>query len=172
MPPQQPIVIFGAAVRPDGSASPTLRARVEAAARFGAGLRDPLYLPTGAQGRYGEAESAVMAGLLREEWGVPAGRIRQEPTGTDTLSSVLACAAILRGLGLGVGGPVWAATSGYHLPRCLLLLRLAGFAARPVPPPAARVGWGARWYWRLREVPALPYDALLLGWARLRGRVG
>jgi len=112
-----------------------------------------------------------MTGLLRS-LGVPAGRIRQEPTGTDTLSSVLACAAVLRGLGHGGGDPVWAATSGYHLSRCLLLLRLAGFAARPVPPPPASAGWGARWYWRLREVPALPYDAMLLGWARLRGRVG
>jgi len=110
-----------------------------------------------------------MAGLLRE-MGVPAARIRQEPTGTDTLSSVLACAAILRGLGHG-GGPVFAATSGYHLPRCLLLLRLAGLPARPVPPPGADPSWPRRWYWRLREAPALPYDAALMLAARLRGRV-
>ena len=32
-----PIIIFGAAVRPDGSPSPALRRRVEAALRFGAG---------------------------------------------------------------------------------------------------------------------------------------
>src|SRR5205823_2589452 len=51
------IIIFGAAVRPDGSASPTLRRRVEAAARLGARLEAPLYLPTGARGRFGAAES-------------------------------------------------------------------------------------------------------------------
>ena len=48
-----PIVIFGAAVRPDGSPSPTLRRRVEVAARFGAWLAEPIDLPTGAQGRFG-----------------------------------------------------------------------------------------------------------------------
>lgn len=163
----QPIVIFGAAVRPDGSASPALRRRVEAAALFGAGLSAPLYVPTGGEGRFGPAESTVMAGLLRAG-GVPPERILEEPTGTDTLSSVLACAALLRERGH--AGPVFAATSGYHLPRCLLLLRLAGLPARPVPPPEADPSWPRRWYWRLREAPALPYDAALMLAARLRGR--
>ena len=167
---QPAIVIFGAAVRPDGSASPALRRRVEAATAFGAGLPAPLYVPTGGQGRHGPAESAVMAALLRER-GVSPDRILEEPTGTDTLSSVLACAALLRARGhAGSGRPVFAATSGYHLPRCLLLLRLAGLPASPVPPPEADPSWPRRWYWRLREAPALPYDAALMLAARLRGR--
>ena len=167
---QPAIIIFGAAVRPDGSASPALRRRVEAAAAFGAGLSAPLYVPTGGQGRHGPAESAVMAALLRER-GVSPDRILEEPTGTDTLSSVLACAALLRARGhAGSGRPVFAATSGYHLPRCLLLLRLAGLPASPAPPPEADPSWPRRWYWRLREAPALPYDAALMLAARLRGR--
>jgi uncharacterized SAM-binding protein YcdF (DUF218 family) len=162
------ILIFGAAVWPDGSPSPTLRRRVEAAARFGATLPGPpLYVPTGAKGRHGDAEAVVMADLLGS-LGVPEARILQEPTGTDTLSSALACAALLRGMGH--AGPVWVASSGYHLPRCLVLLRMLGLPARPVPPPDPPPAWAQRWYWRLREVPALPYDAALLGWARLRGR--
>jgi len=163
----QAIIIFGAAVRPDGSPSPALRRRVEAAARFGAGLRAPLYVPTGGKGRFGPAESTVMAGLLRDLGAAP-GRILQEPTGTDTLSSVLACVALLRGRGH--DGPVFAATSGYHLPRCLLLLRMAGLPARRVPPPEADPALLRRWYWRLREAPALPYDAALMLAARLRRR--
>lgn len=163
------IVIFGAAVRPDGTPSGTLRHRVEAAAQFGEALpAPPLYLPTGAPGRHGEAESTVMARLLREGFGVPAGRIREEPTGTDTLSSARAVAAMLRGH----AGPVFAATSAYHLPRCVLLLRLAGLGARAVPPPTApaATAWRKRWWWRLREAPALPYDAILMLWHRvLRG---
>jgi uncharacterized SAM-binding protein YcdF (DUF218 family) len=162
------IVIFGAAVRPDGSASPTLRRRVEAAARLGARLPDPLYIPTGAQGRFGPAESHVMADLLRS-LGVPAARIIEEPTGTDTLSSARACAALLRRLGH--AGPVLAATSRFHLTRCVLLLRILGLPARPVPigGSAGAEGWARRWYWRLREVPAIPYDAALALWHRLRG---
>lgn len=162
------IIVFGAAVRPDGRPSGTLRRRTAAAARFGEALAPPpLYVPTGARGRHGEAECTVMARLLREEHGIPAARILEEPTGTDTLSSVRAVAALLRGH----AGPVLAATSGYHLPRCVLLLRLAGLPARAVPPPAASSRWRARWWWRLREVPALPYDAALMLWHRARGRL-
>lgn len=161
-----PIIIFGAAVRPDGTASPALRRRVEAAARFAATRQDALFIPTGAQGRYGEAESTVMAGLLRE-FGVTAP-IEEEPTGTDTLSSVRACARLLRARGH--AGPVWAATSRFHLPRCLLLLRIAGVAARPVPiGPSDAESPLRRWHWRLREVPAIPYDAVLMAWHRGRG---
>jgi uncharacterized SAM-binding protein YcdF (DUF218 family) len=160
------IIIFGAAVRPDNSPSPTLRRRVEAAARHGEALEiPPFYLPTGGRGQHGDAESAVMARLLRQA-GIPPARIRQEPTGTDTLSSVRAVAAMLRGH----AGPVLAATSRYHLPRCVLLLRLAGLPARPVPIGASGgAGWRQRWWWRLREVPALPYDAALMLWHRARG---
>ena len=160
------IIIFGAAVRPDGSASPALRRRVEAAVAFGAGLPAPLYVPTGGQGRFGPPESAVMADLLRG-LGVPPGSILEEPTGTDTLSSALACLALLRGLGH--AGPVFAASSRFHLARCVLLLRLGGVKARPVPIGASgNVGWLRRWYWRLREVPAIPYDAALMLWERWR----
>ncbi|MCK8786014.1 YdcF family protein [Roseomonas sp. NAR14] len=168
--PDTVIVVFGAAIRPDGTASPTLRRRIEAAAAYGARQVSPLYCVTGGQGRYGPPEAEVMAALLRDH-GVPEAAILQERTGLDTLSSAIACTHLLRGMGH--AGPVRVATSFYHLPRCVLLLRLAGLRARPVPPPATPAGmsrWGM-WYWRLREVPAIPYDALLMLWARLRGRV-
>ena len=160
------IIIFGAAVRPDGSASPTLQRRVEAAARFGARLEAPIFIPTGAKGRHGEAESTVMAALLGE-LGVPRERITEESTGTDTLSSAIACQRLLHGH----AGPVFAATSRFHLPRCLLVLRLLGLPARPVPIGGSARGAGLlqRWYWRLREMPAIPYDAGLAIWHRLRG---
>jgi uncharacterized SAM-binding protein YcdF (DUF218 family) len=160
------VVIFGAAVRPDGQPSATLRRRVEAAARFGVTLDRPLYLPTGGIGRYGPAESAVMARLLREA-GVAPADIAEEPTGTDTFSSAVACTRLLRARGH--QGPVFAASSAYHLPRCVLLLRLAGLPthACPAPPHPAATGRWKRWYWRLREVPALPYDAVLVLWARV-----
>ena len=158
------ILIFGAAVRPDGQPSQTLRRRVAAAARHGATLDRPLYLPTGGIGRFGAAEAEVMAALLRDA-GIAAADILAEATATATFSTdggiKVASDAVL------------AASSAYHLPRCVLLLRLAGWKARACPPPpfpaAARLG--KRWYWRLREAAALPYDALLMLWARARGQV-
>ena len=142
------IVIFGAAVRPDGRPSGALRRRVEAAARFGAALDAPLFMPTGGVGRHGPSEAGVMAGLLRE-FGVEAGRIVLEETGVNTLGSVRACARLLRAREH--RGQVYAASSAYHLPRCLLLLRLGGVPARPVPIGASgNVGLARRWYWRLR----------------------
>ena len=168
--PDAIIIIFGAAVRPDGRPSQTLRHRVEAAARFGERFACPLFIPTGAKGRHGEAEALVMARLLTDA-GYPAEAIQMEQTGTDTMSSVRAVAAMVRGKSPVAKLPIYACTSAYHLPRCLLLLRLAGVDARPCPPPpvpAATSSW-LRWYWRLRETPALPYDILLMLWLRARG---
>ncbi|HQT76151.1 MAG: hypothetical protein B7Z80_02140 [Rhodospirillales bacterium 20-64-7] len=167
--PDAIIVIFGAAVRRDGTPSQTLRHRVAAAAEFGRRFNHPLFIPTGAKGRYGEAEAIVMAGLLQDA-GYPPSSILREETGTDTFSSACAATRIIRRI---VPAPVFACSSAYHLPRCLLLLRLAGIDARACPPPpvpAATRRW-LRWYWRLRETPALPYDALLMIWQRARRRL-
>nr|WP_294503266.1 YdcF family protein [uncultured Rhodopila sp.] len=163
------IVIFGAAVRPDGTPSPTLRHRVAAAARFGARFARPLFIPTGAKGLHGDAESAVMARQLIEA-GFPETAIKTEETGTDTLSSVRAVTRMVRTLD--PVARVYACTSAYHLPRCLLLLRLAGIRAHACPPPPvpAATRRSLRWFWRLRETPALPYDALLMLWLRATGR--
>ena len=166
--PDAVIVIFGAAVLRGGRPSTTLRWRVLAAAAFGARFRQPLYLPTGGVGRHGPSEAAVMAGLLRER-GVPSGCVLLEETATDTLSSAQAVARLLQEHD--IAAPVFAASSLYHLPRCLLLLRLLGVPARPAVPPvvrAARHWWNRPWWW-MREVPALPYDAALALLLRLRG---
>lgn len=162
------IVIFGAAVRQDGQPSRTLRVRVEAALALGARLDRPIYLPTGGIGRFGDAEAAVMARLLRAA-GVAESDIRPEPTAHDTVSSVRAVRRMLADH----RGPVHAATSAYHLPRCVVLLWLAGLTARPCPPPPAlaAAAWRKRWWWRLREVPALPWDAAFVVWLRVTGRI-
>lgn len=174
------IVIFGAAVRPDGRASNTLRRRVEAAASCGRRFRHPLFVPTGAVGRHGGSEASVMGAILRE-LGFAEDQLLLEETGTDTLSSVRAVRRLLRGQVPGVpmlegpvlGIPVLVATSAYHLPRCLTLMRLAGVPARACPPPVAPAAarHSRRWYWRLREVPALPWDAALTLGLRLGGRL-
>jgi uncharacterized SAM-binding protein YcdF (DUF218 family) len=102
------------------------------------------------------------------EAGIPAAAILREETATDTLSSVRAVKRMVNAT-----AQVYACTSAYHLPRCLLLLRLAGLNAKACPPPPvpAATGKGQRWYWRLRETPALPYDALLMLWLRITRRI-
>ena len=157
------VVIFGAAVRADGRPSRVLADRVRLALRCGATLARPIYLPTGGVGRRGPAEASVMARLLREA-GVEDADILVEDTATDTLRSARACARVLRRHGL-AGAPVLAASSAYHLPRCVLLLRLAGLDARAAPPPwpAPTPNTLLRWQRRLHEVVALPYDAVQLG---------
>lgn len=153
------IIIFGAAVRPDGQPSGALRGRIEAALETGRGLVDPLYMPTGGQGRFGRPEADVMADVLIDN-GVAPEAIERERTATNTMRSALACAQLLGGS----RAPTYVATSAYHMPRCLLLLRLAGVRARSgcVPPGPASRSWRKRWLWRLREVPAIPVDAALM----------
>ena len=75
---------------------------------------------------------------------------------------MLACSVLLRARGY--RGAVAVASSGYHLPRCLVLMRLAGWRVVRVPPPQVPAARSLlrRWFWRLREVAALPWDALLL----------
>jgi vancomycin permeability regulator SanA len=164
------ILIFGAAVRPDGKPSVTLRRRVQAALDHARGHQEVRFIPTGAIGRFGPSEASVMARLLTES-GVSGERIQLEETGSDTLSSVRAVARLLPQARS--RGPVVVATSAYHLPRCLILLRVFGVAAKPCRPPPmpAAASWRKRWYWRLREVPALPYDVTLALWLRLMQRV-
>jgi uncharacterized SAM-binding protein YcdF (DUF218 family) len=164
------IVIFGAAVRPDGTPSTTLRRRVEAATACGRRLPGALYVPTGAVGRHGPSEAAVMRDLLTA-LGVAAEDIMLEETATDTLSSVRAVRRLLAQQA--PAGRVLAASSAYHLPRCVGLLRLAGLPAGACPPPAypAARSFRRRWFWRLREGLALPYDAALLLFLRALGRL-
>lgn len=163
------IVIFGAAVREDGTPSGALRDRVGAAVRFGRRvLPRPIYIVTGAQGRHGPPEAEVMATLLMER-GIDPDYIVIEPTGRNTLRSVLAVARLLRG----TKGPVYAATSSYHMPRCVLLLGIAGLDAHRSPPSIGPASSRIirRWWWRMREIPALPVDSAVLAWFRLRKRV-
>lgn len=158
------LIIFGAALRQGGRPSPVLLARIRAALEMGKRLDRPLYIPTGGQGMHGPTEAEAMGRTLREA-GISGEDILLEPTATDTLESVVAVRRMLEGH----RGEVYAVTSGFHLPRCVLLLRLAGVPARAAPPPAAAAR--RRWWWRIREVPAIPYDAALLLVRRLARRL-
>jgi len=162
------IVIFGAAVRADGSASGSLRRRCDNAVRHGgSGLGGPLYLPSGGVGRHGPAEALVMRDILIEH-GVAQARIVLEPEAHDTLQSVQLCSRLLRGRG--DVGRVRVSTSSYHRLRCTLLFRLAGFDSAALPSASDRphLGWGKWLRYVGKELIATPWDAAWLLWHRFR----
>ncbi len=164
-----PIVIFGAAVKRGGAPSAALEQRVRAALRCAARHPGAWFVPTGGVGRHPPSEAAVMARLLREA-GIAPARIVLEETATDTLTAARACALVLRRHG---ARRVLVATSTYHLPRCIALLRLAGFDARGCRPSAGPASHrlSVRWFWRLRETLALPYDIAIGIALKLAGRL-
>jgi uncharacterized SAM-binding protein YcdF (DUF218 family) len=159
------IVIFGAAIRPGGTPSGTLRRRVEGAHRFGAIFRDPVFLVTGGVGRHGPAEAEVMRDQLLG-YGVPAHRILVEDKATDTLSSAVLCARILKARE--DRGMIHVCSSTYHIPRCRMLLAMLRLQTEPVPMPSDRKALGtAKWlYYLVREAAALPYDAIVMALKR------
>jgi uncharacterized SAM-binding protein YcdF (DUF218 family) len=161
------IVIFGAAVRADGSASGSLRRRCEHAAAVGRTLPSVCYLVTGGVGRFGPAEALVMREQL-VGLGIAADRVTLEDQARDTLESVRRCAAILRGRR--DVDAVLACSSSYHAPRCALLLRLAGFPARATAPSSDRPTLGTfKWLrYVLKECIATPWDVFLLMLDKIR----
>ncbi len=154
------IVIFGAAVHRGGRPSRMLTRRVQAAYVAGRKLPDPLYVATGGVGQFHPSEAAVMRRLLLRAH-VPQERILMDETATDTLSSVRAVRRLLEEHEF--TGTVYVATSKFHLPRCMILMRLAGFRPIACDPPKAAASrrFFKRWFWRLREVPAIPTDVVI-----------
>jgi hypothetical protein len=149
------IVIFGAAVGPDGQPSAVLRRRVEHAHRIAEGRSDVRYLVTGGLGRHPPKEAEAIV---------------SESEGHDTLSSAILRARILRSH-TDVRS-VTLCSSSFHLLRCRLLFRTLGMRTTRARLPSVRAFLGPRRGLRacLREVPAIPWDLTLAGWHRLASR--
>jgi uncharacterized SAM-binding protein YcdF (DUF218 family) len=160
-------VIFGAAVRPDGTPSWTLRRRVETALTLAQSESGAIFLATGGVGRHFPAEAQVILDLLVAR-GIDPSKILIEDQATDTLESVVFCDEILRRHGLHT---IIVCSSGYHTPRCALLFRLLGYevAMGRTQSDLPHLGWPRYLAYVLKEAIALPYDAaLLLGRVVLR----
>ncbi|WP_010139419.1 YdcF family protein [Oceanicola sp. S124] len=139
-------LVLGAAVRPDGSASPMLRRRVMEAARlYKSGEVSRLVL-CGGVGRHGPSEASVMAGILRAE-GVPVAALVLEDRSTDTIlniSRALALCPDLRGacapgVGHSVGPEVVIVTDVFHAPRARIIAAHLGLRSRASCPPPPRL---------------------------------
>jgi uncharacterized SAM-binding protein YcdF (DUF218 family) len=102
-----------------------------------------------------------MANLLRAG-GILDHRIIQEDQSKSTLESVMNCTRIIRHL-TGISR-VMACSDAYHLPRCRVLFRLCGIKTGGIAAISGRHAdsWQRGLWFRLREIPALPVDAILL----------
>jgi len=155
--PSDAIVIFGAKVRADGSASLLLQGRTRHAyALWKRGLA-PVIVCTGGVGEFPPAESVLESHLL-ENWGVPSSAILREERSTSTRENALFGARLLpRGARvIGVSDP-------FHLFRCRRDLQLAGLRATTSP---ALDQWDAlpllsRLFYCVRESVSLLRDFVL-----------
>jgi vancomycin permeability regulator SanA len=154
-------VIFGARLWPDGRPGPALMRRVTGAVAAASDEPQACFLVTGAQPRAGRTEAVVMRELLHKA-GVEDSRILIEDEAPNTRASAILCARILRARP--DLAPVLVCSDRFHQPRCVLLLRACGVMARAAPMPDERAAMRRQmWlYHRLREVAAIPYDALMI----------
>ncbi len=161
------IVVFGFPVQPDGQPTPTLARRIAAAVV--AARRHPAarLLVSGGPSGGGPVEAEAMrAALLRR--GVAAERIVVDAAARDTLDTARAAVRLIPR-----GALVLAVSSRYHLPRCVVLLRLAGLRARGLGATTSRrETLAGRLYWPLREPAAFAWDAAIATWLRLTKRFG
>lgn len=151
------IVIFGAAVRADGSPSAALLRRIGYGAQAAQAYPAASLLCSGGVGRVGPSEASVMLAVLRRD-GVADERLIPDEESLDTLQSVAVAARLARRLGASF---VVACSDGYHLPRIRLMLWLLGVRSVAGPQGGPRGELRHRLGMALREIPAIPYDAVL-----------
>lgn len=160
MAPAPLIVVFGAALRPDGQPSAALLRRigygVEAANRY----PDAPILCSGGVPRSGRTEASIMAEILAAN-GVAPERLILDEASRDTLENV---AATLRQVREGGHSEVIACSEAYHLPRIRMMLTLHGIRSTPGPAPSG-LGGAPVGHWVgmvLREGLAIPYYLAIL----------
>lgn len=146
------MVVFGAAVRPDGSPSATLARRVGYAAAVAENDSAVDLFLTGGVGRFGPSEASVMAAMLAGA--VSADRLHLDEHSDDTLQSVRAAAAFARANGYQA---ILSCTDRYHQPRVRMLFRLFGLSCQAVRLPR-RGPRRLQLKMMTREAAALPYD--------------
>lgn len=130
------IVVLGAQVYADGSLSPQLELRMEAALQEYR-RRPRLMITCGGQG---ENEPAPEGELMRKwlmEKGVPGEMVASENTSLNTIQNLLNAARFLpEG-----ENRITVITSDYHLPRALQMARDAGYLADGIGSPCKPEYW-------------------------------
>ncbi len=162
------LVVMGAKVRRDGRPSGALARRIRAGAQHALGDPALWVIATGAVGEHPPSEADVIAeGLV--EYGVPAHRVLLEREGTDTLSSVRLCAALMADRSARVER-VDVCTDRFHVLRTTALFRALGLPARALWIEGGAFPMRLRsalWYW-LRDGVATLWDLPQAIWLRDR----
>lgn len=143
--PNAPVaIVFGAGLRPDGTPSDFLAARLQMGADLYLAGKVDVLLVSGDNSRTDYDETSAMADWLVEA-GVPRARIVEDFAGFDTWDS---CSRAHRIFGVDEALIV---TQSFHLPRATYLCQHAGIESHAV---AAATPGGATLWNQLRELPA------------------
>jgi vancomycin permeability regulator SanA len=153
--PADVIVVPGSTVAPDGTPSPRLRARLDAALAACRQGWAPVILVSGGTGVEGFDEARAMGDYLRQH-GVPSSAVVEDGAGVDTEATAIHTATYLRAHGRRRALVV---TQYFHVPRTELLLGTYGVDV--VGRVHARFVAPRDVYSTVREVAAL--GALYLG---------
>ena len=143
--PFSAIIVAGCPARPDGSPSPALRRRVEAALHLARRHPEVWLVCTGAGHPYSEA---TVARTLAISFGWPSEKILHEEQSTSTFENAQQAAALLRHIPQ--PGAVVIVTDSWHLLRCTLVFRRFFGHVQPWGCPAP-----SPWRGSLREVAVL-----------------
>lgn len=150
--PSDAIVVLGARVQPDGSPSPTLKARAEhAATLFNRGLAKTVIF-SGGVGDYGASEAAVARDVVLT-LGVPSQACLLEEDSHSTKQNAQFTARLMRKHSL---KSVIVVTDPSHLRRAKRLFanEQLTVTGSPVMNAPRHVEWTERAYWTVREVAA------------------
>jgi uncharacterized SAM-binding protein YcdF (DUF218 family) len=145
--PRDFILILGCALRPDGSPTPLLAGRVDAARRYAdaqmaAGQPAPVFVPSGGKGddeRWAEAES--MRRYLIEQ-GVDEWRIIKEDASTNTRENFALSAKAIEASGADPKeARIAFSTTNYHVFRSYTYAHEAGIIAEGIAAPTKLYFW-------------------------------
>lgn len=146
--PQTPVaLVLGAGLLPDGSPSPYLRRRLDAAVDlYERGVVERVLVSGDRSGPDDDESAAMRAHLLAA--GVPDDAVVRDDTGVDTHTSCV------RAHDLYDVDAAVVVTQDYHLRRALFSCRTAGVDAVGIGVSAQSVTPVKAFFWHLREVPA------------------
>jgi uncharacterized SAM-binding protein YcdF (DUF218 family) len=143
--PRDTLIILGCGIRADGTPSPLLKGRVDAALGFAAeqeaqGYGPATFVPSGGQGLdecMSEAES--MGRYLRSQ-GIEEDRILLESRSADTEQNMLFSRAIIERAGR-LDQPIAFATTNYHVFRGYVWAHAAGMTVEGIAAPTRAYFW-------------------------------